>query len=132
MGLSEMQSYLQPIGLLILFFIILYGAYLASRYMGKVQTGRSAGRNMTIIEAIAVGPQKTLQIVRVGETYMVIAVTKDHITFLCDVSEEALKLDASDTPLPFSSILKKVVRKHEKEQLHTGEDTDESFEENKN
>ena len=128
---TDIQNYLQPIGILILFFIILYGAYLVSRYAGKLQSGRTAGRNMTIIEAISVGPQKTLQIVRVGKTYMVVGVSRDHITYMREVTEEELNLESLEKPLPFSSILNKVIRKN-KDQLHTGEDTDESFEKHKN
>lgn len=119
-------------GILILFFIILYMAYLASRYAARRQGGGSPDRNMQIIEAISVGPQKTLQLVRVGKTYMVVGVSRDKISYLCDVSEAALNLPDGEGPLPFSNILDKVVRRQKEEQLHTGEDADESFEKHKN
>lgn len=128
----DLLRYLQPIGILILFFIILYMAYLASRYAVRLQGGGSPGRNMQIIEAISVGPQKTLQLVRVGGTYMVVGVSRDKITYLCEVSEEELALRSGDDPLPFGNILDKVIRRQKKEQLHTGEDINESFEKHKN
>lgn len=129
---SGLMSYIQPFGLLILFFLILYLAYLASRYAGRLQGSLVPGRNMTIIEAISVGPQKTLQIVRVGKTYMVVGVSRDNITYLREINSEELNLQDNALPTAFSSILERMTKGQKDNQLLTGEETDESIEEHEN
>ena len=85
---------------------------------------------MTIVEAISVGPQKTLQIVRVGETYMVVGVSRDQITYLREIDSTELELKQQEELMPFSKILDKIVRKDSVEQSHieSGVDRDEPIE----
>lgn len=126
----DLMDYLRPIGILVLFFLILYGAYWTSRYAAKFQGGRSAGRNMNIVEAISVGPQKTLQIIRVGKTYMVVGVSRDRITYLREIDSSELTLSSMETEPHFGRIMGKIVQKQKKEQSDIiGEEQDEPFEE---
>jgi len=126
----DLMDYLQPIGILLLFFVILYAAYFTTKFTAKFQSGRTMGKNMTIVEAISVGPQKTLQIVRVGETYMVVGVSRDQITYLREIDSSELELKQQEEVMPFSKILDKIVRKDSVEQSHieSGEDRDEPIE----
>jgi flagellar protein FliO/FliZ len=91
--------------------------------MGKTSKG-----NFTIIEAISVGPNKTLQLIRVGSSYMVIGVSKDNITFIQHIDKSELVLDEGESVIPFNQILNKFVRKDQAIQPHIGEETDEPFE----
>ena len=115
--MGDFKLYLQFFGILILFFIVLYGAYLASKFAARFQNGRLIGRNMTIIEAISVGPQKTLQLVRVGKTYMVVGVSKDNISFLHEVSEDELVLAQEQSSISFGHILKRASVKDTRHQF---------------
>ena len=126
----DLMDYLQPIGILLLFFVILYAAYFTTKFTAKFQSGRTMGKNMTIVEAISVGPQKTLQIVRVGETYMVVGVSKDQITYLREIDPAELVFKTQEEAVSFSKLLDKIVRKDSTEQSHieSGEDNDEPFE----
>jgi flagellar protein FliO/FliZ len=121
-------DYLQFFGVLILFFAILFLAYYISRYVARLQMGRGSKGNISVIEAISIGPNKTLQLVRVGGSYMVIGVSKDNITFIQDVDKESLVLDEGQSVIPFNSILNKFVQKDQTLQSHTGEEADEPFE----
>lgn len=125
-------NYMQPIGIILMFFLILFGAYWTSRYAAKFQSGRTLGRNMTIIEAISVGPQKTLQIVRVGKTYMVVGVSRDRITLVREMDASELNIPEGESSVPFGSILEKIVRRQKGGQSHTeiGEEQNEPFEKN--
>lgn len=116
MGLVD---YLQPIGMLLVFFIILFAAYYASRSIGKIQTGKGKEGNLTIVEVMSVGPQKTIQIVRTGNKYMVIGVTKDHITFIRELTAEDLSLSEEEGSKVFSKVLDKMVQKGNKELTQT-------------
>lgn len=90
-----------------------------------MQTKRQAGSNMTIIEVLPVGPQKTIQLVRVGTRYMVIGVTKDHIAFIQDIDENDVKITrGNENVVPFSNFLSKLMHK-EKGNDNGGEEMDE-------
>lgn len=109
-----MGNYLEAIGIVLLFFVVLYGAYFLSRSLGKMQMKRSVGSNMAIIEILPVGQQKTLQLVRVGNEYMVIGVTKDRITFIERIDGTGLSLEnESETIVPFSNFMKKLIKKND-------------------
>lgn len=126
----ELMDYLKPIGVLLLFLVILYAAYFTTKYTAKLQSGRTMGKNITIVEAISVGPQKTLQIVRVGETYMVVGVSRDRITYLREIDPSELEIKPQEETLSFGKILDKIVGRDSVEQSHieSGEDRDEPIE----
>ncbi len=124
----DVSSYLQFFGVLILFFSILFTAYYLSRYASRLSMGKTSKGNFTIIEAISVGPNKTLQLIRVGSSYMVIGVSKDNITFIQHIDKSELVLDEGESVIPFNQILNKFVRKDQAIQPHIGEETDEPFE----
>lgn len=122
----EFNDYLQFFGILVLFFLVLYGAYYLSRLLGKMQMKRQVGANMAIIEVLPVGQHKTLQLVRVGNDYMVIAVTRDRITFIERVDEATITLqDGSENIVPFSNFLNKLVHKEKDNESLGGEELDE-------
>ena len=124
----DLKDYFQFITVIILFFVILWAAYIATKYLGNLQMNKSNGNHLKIIEVIPVGPQKTLQLIRIGSEYMVIGVSKDHITFIQSVDESKLTFSENnkETVIPFSAYMKKFVSKHHESNNKVGEDTDES------
>ena len=123
-----MEAYLQFFGVLVLFFGVLLMAYYVSRYAANLQMRKGSRGNISIIEAISIGPNKTLQLIRIGGSYMVIGVSKDNITFISHVAKEDLVMDEGQSVIPFNRILKKFVQKDQTLQPHTGEEADEAFE----
>jgi len=121
----ELKDYLQFITVIILFFVILWAAYIATKFLGNFQMNKGNGNNLKIIEVMPVGPQKTLQLIRIGSEYMVIGVSKDHITFVQSVEESKLEF-SEDQKVPFSAYMKKFATKHHESNNKLGEDTDES------
>ncbi|MCF8018479.1 Flagellar protein [Petrocella atlantisensis] len=121
----DLKDYLQFITVIILFFVILWAAYFATKFLGNLQMNKSNGSNLKIIEVIPVGPQKTLQLIRIGSEYMVIGVSKDHITFIQSVEESKLTF-SEDHKVPFSAYMKKFASKHHDSNNKIGEDIDES------
>jgi len=111
MGTEGMPDSLQFIGIIFLFFLVLYIAYFVTKHLGKWQMNQSSGANMTIIEVLSVGPQKTLQLVRIGKKYLVIGVTREHITQIEEVSEADLIIQNQKNPMmPFDQLIKKLKR----------------------
>ena len=115
-GTSTMDSYLQFITVLILFVFVLVITYITTRWIANYQKGKAMGCNMEVMETLRVTGNKYLQIVRVGKKYMVIAIGKDEIHMLSEVSEEDLVWKTTqETELNFSALLEKLKKQNGKE-----------------
>lgn len=104
------RSELQVIFLFILFAIIIAAAYYVTYYVAKLQQKSKDHNNLQIIEAISVGPGKSIQIVRVGNKYVVIGVTKGNIQFLQTLGPDDISVNAdkeNQSIIPFKQILNK-------------------------
>ena len=78
---------------------------------------------MELLESLRISNNKYLQIARVGEKYLVMAVCKDAVTLLAELKEEELVIpeESEAVPLEFKGLLEKA------RQLHPGKsnrDTD--------
>lgn len=103
-------DWLSAISIMILFVLVLFGAYFTTRFLGKYQSNRMKNSHLKIIEAIQVGPGKTVQLVKIGEEYVAIGVTKDRITFIKSIDEAHLDvagIEAETQVQPFSHYLDK-------------------------
>jgi len=108
---DSIQNILQLIGIIIVFLIILAAAYAASVWVGKTQYNAygSHDRNIKIIEVFRINGNQFLQIVQVGSRYFVIGVSKEHIEYLAELSEEDFHIhDTPDIRLPFQAVFEKV------------------------
>lgn len=107
-GAGSMDSYLQFITVLILFVLVLVITYVTTRWIAGYQKGKAAGSNMEVMETLRVTGNKYLQIVRVGNKYMVIAIGKDEIHMLTEIAEDDLIWkDSREQELNFNAILEK-------------------------
>lgn len=122
LAVSSLESFIQLIGVLLIFVFVLLITYLTTKWMGGFQKAHSHNKNLHIIEAIHVGNNKMVEIVQAGTKYLVIAVGKDEVHLLAELSEEELKeVPALDTgAMPgsesFQDILNKVKEKFPKKQ----------------
>lgn len=107
------SSYAQFITVLIVFVLVLGVTALTTKWLAGYQKQQGASGNIEVIETGRLANNKYLQIVRVGETYMVIAVCKDTVTMLGEISEEQLKKpEFTNSGLGFKELLDKAVRKN--------------------
>lgn len=103
------DNFLQFISVVFVFVLILVVAYFVTRWIvaqGQTQFGN---RNIRVVEGYRMGPNKTIQIVKVGNKFFVLGVGKDEISYLGEVEEEDLAI-TEDTmkPLPdFKTLLAK-------------------------
>ncbi len=103
------DSYLQFISVLIIFIAVLGGTYYVTKWIANYQKGSESGKNISIIETCKISATKYVQIIRVGERYVAIGVSKDQITNLGDVpSEDIILNDKPTETLGFKDILEKV------------------------
>ncbi len=91
------EGFVQFLTVLIIFIIVLVITYLTTRLVGSYQKQQTHGRNIEVIEVTRIGNNRFLEIVRVGKRYFVIATGKEEISFISEVSEEDIDLNADDT-----------------------------------
>lgn len=87
------DSYAQFITVLVVFVLVLGVTALVTRWIANYQKQQNVNVNVEVIETTRIANNKYIQIVRLGKTYVAIAVCKDTVTQLCEIPEEALKKD---------------------------------------
>lgn len=108
---SRLSSFAQLITLLIVFIFVLVLTFYATRWMAKIQKSQFKNSNIEVIETFRLSNTKYIQIVKLGEKYVAIAVGKDTMTFLTELDESQLDLTKAvegTNTLEFQEILKKV------------------------
>ena len=110
---SVVKSALQLLGMLVVFLLILVAAYYTTRIVGKSQNGFAVNRNLKVIETCRISPNIVIQIIKAGDKYLLIGVSKERVTFLTELSEKELNLTESqpDMPVDFHSIMEKIICK---------------------
>lgn len=88
-----MDSYLQFISVLIIFLAVLGLTYYVTKWIANYQKDTVSGRNIKIIETTKISPTKYVQILKIGERYVAIGVSKDQIVNLGDVDFTELSFD---------------------------------------
>lgn len=89
-SLSETNNVLQMIGIFIVFILILVVTYYTTKFVGGVKMGVNKNSNFKVIETYRVTQNKYLQLVQIGTRYVVIAVSKDNISFITELKEDDL------------------------------------------
>lgn len=112
-GSNAVEGVIQLIVVLIMFLFVLALAYLTARFAGKFQSNIQSRSNVRIIETARIGNNKYVQIVKVGSRYIAIGVGKDDITFLTELKEDELNMDALEdkTKGSFKDILSQLQKK---------------------
>ncbi len=119
---NALEGVIQLLVVLIMFLFVLGMAYLAARLTGRFQSNIQSRSNVKIIETTRIGNNKYIQIVKIGSRYAAIGVGKDDITFLTELKEEELNLDAlgNNAKGSFKDILSQLQKKKDEN------DTDET------
>lgn len=114
---SGWNSFFQLMGVLLIFVFVLALTYFCTRWIARYQKGISANKNIRVIETFRLTNNKYIQILAVGQVCLVIAVCKDTVTLLCEMTEDELAwLPDKDGQSPvvnenFQEILQKLKNK---------------------
>ncbi|MCR5832117.1 MAG: flagellar biosynthetic protein FliO [Lachnospiraceae bacterium] len=117
------ESFTQFLTVILIFLLVLGLTYLTTRFVGNYQKIRNVNRNFEVIETLRITNGKYLQIVRVGEKYVVIGIGKDSITKVCDLSPDDIKPIPEETLTQSSEMFKAILDKA-KERIKGGKDND--------
>lgn len=119
-GLSRVESLFNLFGIILVFLFILGIAYLTTKVLGNSNLLKQRNKNTEVIETYKIGPNKFIQIIKVGEKYLAIGIGKEEIEYLTEIPKEQLILDStlnqqSNSPESFKDILAKLGKKEENE-----------------
>lgn len=109
MAASRSNSYAQLLTVLLIFVVVLGATALTTKWIAGYQKEMGRSGNIELLDAARLGNNKYIQIVRVGHTYLALAVCKDSVTVLCEISEDEMKAGdaAHSQKLSFQEILKR-------------------------
>lgn len=92
--IPDFKYYISIIGV---FCFILIAAYTITKLIAKNSSTFIKGRNIKVIEKIALGIDKSMYLINVGTAYYIIAVGKQNIELIDKISEESLKFNLNNT-----------------------------------
>lgn len=114
MKTSGFSSFMQLLGVLLIFVFVLAITYFTTKWIAGYQKSRTFNKNLQVIETLKLTQNKYIQIVEAGEVYLVVGIGKDEITMLTTLTKEQLKdLDTyevtkqTEAGESFQEILKK-------------------------
>ena len=119
---GSLESFIQLLGALVIFVFVIVLVYFTTKWMGGIQKKRSYNKNLRIIETIGLGNNKMVSIVEAGEVYLVVAIGKEEVHLLAQLTRNQLKdfsfeqtEDKSSTE-SFAEIMEKLKDKLPKKQ----------------
>lgn len=89
---SSVGTFFDGVLMLVIFLFVVFLAYYSTKLISKAKGGMRKGSNLVSIEAIGVGMQATLQLVKVGEQVFLIGVTRDKISLISEIDPSSLNL----------------------------------------
>ena len=118
-------SYASLITMLVIFVGVLVLTAWLTRWLADYQKVQNMNANIEVVETVRITANKYIQLVRVGQKYMAIAVCKDTVTMLCEVPQEQLKFrENSRDKISFKELLEKTIKMDSSDQRDT-KDSDE-------
>ena len=97
---STGENLFQLIVVLFCFVFVLALTYYVTRWIAGYQKSQSINKNLAVVETLKLTTNKYVQLIQAGkDTYYVIAIGKDEITVLGELSAEQLKELPSDATI---------------------------------
>lgn len=94
---------------LLIFVGVLAITFWTTRWIAKYQKMQSTNRNIEVVETCRLTANKYVQILRMGDTYVAVAVCKDTVTLLGEIPKEQLDFRSGEgrSSIDFKGILEK-------------------------
>jgi flagellar protein FliO/FliZ len=100
----------------LLVIIVALLAYYSTRLLASSRNigRRGRKRNIIIVESIGVGMNAIVQVIKVGEKYFLIGVTKEQVNILAEIEESEIIITEPmniKMDIPFKNILERYIKK---------------------
>lgn len=94
-------------------FVALLAWFVTKRLAGSAGMARGTG-NLVVVESVNVGGQAVVRLVRAGDKYLVVGVTKERVTLLAEIDKEQIveqqPPDFSNLNSPFGKVLSRFIQ----------------------
>lgn len=112
----------------LIFIFVLVLTYFVTRFAGTYKKQQMLGKNIQILETMPLSSSKYLQIVKAGEQFFLIAISKDQVSLIGELHGEQLDFSESNSSgTSFQMILDKVRKpKTEMKEQETGHEEQDS------
>ena len=104
-GGNAVNNFARFVTMLIIFILVLVVTYYTTRFVAGAKKGSFKTGNMEILEILQLGNGKYLQLLRLGSRYVVVAVTKEHVELLTELSSDEYVKASSEAGGSFKEIL---------------------------
>lgn len=91
------NSLLELFTVLIIFIFVLVITYYSTKWIAGYQKGQMVNKNIEGLEAFRLSNNKYIQIIRIGDKYLAVAVCKDSVTVITELSKEQLNFSEDVT-----------------------------------
>lgn len=89
---SSLNSFIQLLGVLVIFAFVLLITYFVTKWIGGYQKTQMSGRNFQVIDTLRIAGNKYVQVLKMGDVYLVVAIGKDTVTMLAKLTAEEIGL----------------------------------------
>ena len=116
---NSIQSLFELFGLILIFVIVLVVCYYTTRFVAGRQLVQKKMGNFEVVETFAIAQNKYLQLIRMGNKYVVISVSKDVISYITEISENEvcqIQNSTSESGKSFKELLSGLTKKQEEQQ----------------
>ena len=116
---NSLQSLFELFGLILIFVIVLVVCYYTTKFVAGRQLVQKKMGNFEIVETFAIAQNKYLQLIRMGNKYVVISVAKDSVNVITELEEAEVcqvQKTVSVSGKSFKEILSGFTRKEEEKQ----------------
>lgn len=116
---SGVNSFVQFLTLIIVFAVVLAITYYTTKYIGNYQKINSKYVNFEVIETYRISNTKYIQLLKIGDKYVAIAICKDTITKITELDESEITMpDYSGKEVSFAKLFEKLQKaKHNGEEV---------------
>ncbi|MDR2166421.1 MAG: flagellar biosynthetic protein FliO [Clostridiales bacterium] len=112
---SSADLAMQFLGVAFALVFMLFLAFFVVRLLGRAR-GTRGNRNLKIVEAIAVGPQNTIQLVQAADKFFLIGVSRQGIATIGEIPADSVFIDERAVPaIPFEKYLARFSKKKEED-----------------
>jgi len=110
---SPIDMLAQLFFILVVFIIIIALAIYVTKLVGGARYVHRGNSNLKLLDSIGLGFQNGIHLVKVGRKYVLLGITKDRITFLCELNEHEINesdISLDDKP-SFENYLNRIMNK---------------------
>ncbi|KMZ54319.1 flagellar biosynthetic protein FliO [Dorea sp. D27] len=86
-----LKGFFTAAGTLLIVVLILYLAYVCSKYIGRAGRIKGTSRYIRMADQITIGQDRTIAVIQTGTGYLLLGITASHITVLKELGAEELQ-----------------------------------------